>query len=69
MGNCTKTGCSGTLRLYPGDYGPYWKCSKCGHTISQICICGGKRKPAIYIDDNGIRHKTTRCQKCNTCKY
>ena len=64
MSNCTKTLCNGTLEEKKGPYGSYWKCSKCGHTVSKKCICGGTRI-LTYYGKNAV----TRCQKCGTYKY
>lgn len=64
MGECTESYCKGTLELLMGPYGSYWKCCKCGHTISKKCACGGDRELTTY---NG--KSVSRCTKCKKYRY
>lgn len=61
---CTKSSCNGKLALFTGEYGAYWRCFKCGHTISKLCACGGTRELTTY-DGKSV----TRCLKCKKYKY
>jgi hypothetical protein len=58
MGNCIK--CNGNLKDQFGKFGDYWKCSKCGYTLSKRCICGGKRE-LITFGGKSVA-------KCTTCR-
>lgn len=64
MARCNQANCKGTFEECVSEYGPYWRCPVCRHTIDKRCQCGGKRELTSY---NGI--SVTRCSKCGTYKY
>ena len=65
MTKCNQGNCKGELIERISQYGPYWRCSICGHTIDRKCrICGGEMKMTTY-DGTSV----ARCTKCKKYRY
>ena len=43
MAKCNKFNCKGEFVERVSEYGPYWRCSVCGHKIDKKCFYGGQR--------------------------
>ena len=59
MTKCNQFNCKGEFVEDVSKYGPYWKCTVCGHKIDKKCFCGGQRIMSIY---NGST--VSKCTKC-----
>lgn len=48
MTKCNQFNCKGEFVEDVSKYGPYWKCTVCGHKIDKKCFCDGQRVMSIY---------------------
>lgn len=65
MGKCNQMNCDGELVQRTSQYGPYWRCSICGHIIDGRCKrCGDKNVLTTY-DDSSV----ARCTRCGRYDY
>ena len=64
MAKCNQYNCKGELEERISKFGPYWKCSRCGHTVDRKCKCGGNREMTTY---NGT--SVTKCLLCRKYRY
>ena len=61
---CNQANCRGELVLRESQYGPYWKCTKCGHIIDGKCkVCGSSRILTVYEGISVARCTNMRCKK------
>lgn len=64
MAKCNQGGCKGLFEDRVSEYGPFWSCSMCKHTINKRCGCGGIRKMMVI---NGST--VAKCSKCRKPTY